>query len=106
MCEITSVRLHRRQTLKAGLIFGALSPFFTRRAALADPRAFAHETEARWLAGLAPLPGVEPSAEWKTYAQAENERWQLSQPRVKAMQDWAAKEVAPLVPADHTLFYP
>lgn len=105
MCETLNVRLHRRQTLQAGLLFGAFAPFFAYpRAAFAEGSAA--DTQARWLAGLAPLPGVEPSAEWRAYAQSENERWQLSQPRIRAMQDWSAKELVPLVPPDHTVFYP
>lgn len=105
------MRLHRRQTLKAGLasccaglLSPLLSPLFSIREARADGAS--EDARARWLAGLSPLPGLEPSAEWKSYAQAENDRWQLSQARVKAMQDWSAKELTSLVPADHTLFYP
>ena len=62
--------------------------------------------QARWLAGLAPLPGVDPGAEWRAYAQAENERWQSSQGRVKAMQDWATREIASLLPTEAAVFYP
>lgn len=105
MCEALSVRLHRRQTLQAGLICGVLAPFLSYpRAAFAEGSSA--DTQARWLAGLAALPGIEPSAEWRAYAKAENERWQLSLPRIKAMQDWSAKELAPLMPPEHTVFYP
>lgn len=79
---------------------------------LASKQAFAGDVpadtnaQARWLAGLAPLPGIEPSAEWRAYAQAENERWLASQARVKAMQDWAARDIAPLLPSEPVVFYP
>jgi len=97
------VRLSRRQSLQAGLLLGSLSPL-AAQTALADTSNA--ETQARWLAGLAPLPGIAESAEWSAYAKTENERWLLTQARVKAMQDWATKELVPLVPADHSVFYP
>jgi hypothetical protein len=103
MCQTRSVRLSRRQSLHAGLIFGALTPFVARTALAEGSTA---DTQARWLAGLAPLPGIAESAEWTAYAKAENERWQLTQARVKAMQDWSTRELVPLVPADHSVFYP
>ncbi len=64
------------------------------------------DAQARWLAGLAPIPGVDPGAEWRAYAQAENERWQSSQARVKAMQDWSTREIAPLMSPEPSVFYP
>jgi hypothetical protein len=88
-------------------VLGALASASRPRVALADDsRDLPADAQARWLAGLAPLPGIEPGAEWRAYAQAENERWQASQARVKAMQDWATREIAPLLPAEPTVFYP
>ena len=94
--------MSRRQSL----LLAAASPFVAR-AAFADlATASTVDSQARWLAGLAPLPGVAESVEWSVYAKAENERWQQTQARVKAMQDWATRELVPLVPADHSVFYP
>jgi len=60
--------------------------------------------QARWLAGLeaAKAPAPEPTAEWRAYAQTENDRWAASAARIKAMEDWAAKELS----ADQTILYP
>jgi hypothetical protein len=93
------VRLRRRQVLALGALL-AVRP----RAALADDVSL--DAQARWLAGLAPLAGIGPSGEWRTYAQAEDERWQGAQPRLKAMTGWSARQILPLVERDHTLFYP
>lgn len=68
------------------------------------PSAF--EAQARWISGEAPLPSLEPSAEWKAYAQGESERWQLAKSRVAAMRDWSTREVQPLLPPSPTVFYP
>src|SRR3954451_12944091 len=95
--------LTRRQTLQAGLALGVMAPLMAARVAYAGESS---DAQARWLAGVAPLPGIEPGAEWKAYAQAENERWQASQARVKAMQDWASREIAPLMRAEAAVFYP
>lgn len=94
--------------LGAGLV-GALWPLspgspLTPRLARADGATA--DTLARWIAGLAPLPGTPPSAEWGAYAGLEDERWAASQAHIKAMQDWSAREIAPLVPTDYSLFYP
>jgi len=90
--------------LQAGLALGSLARVLTPHDAFAgDSPAGA---QARWLAGLAPLPGIEPGAEWRTYAQAENDRWQSSQARVRAMQDWSTREIAPLLPPEPVVFYP
>jgi hypothetical protein len=48
----------------------------------------------------------EPSAEWDAYAKAEDERWSAIQTRLKSIQEWTARELGPLVPADRALFYP
>jgi hypothetical protein len=105
MCQAQGVRLLRRQTLKVGLLSCLAGPAaLLPRAARAEDAS--PDAQAQWLAGLAPLPGVEPSAEWRAYAKGESERWLVTQPRVKAMQDWAARELAPHVAPGHTLFYP
>lgn len=93
------VRLRRRQALATGVLLSVFP-----RAAFGDVLPF--DMQARWLAGLAPLAGTEPSAEWTAYAQAENDRWKLAQGRLKAMIDWSSREIVPLVPRDYTLFYP
>jgi hypothetical protein len=87
-----------------GLVLGSLGAASTPRRAFASD--LSADAQARWLAGLAPLPGIEPGAEWRAYAQAESDRWQASQARIKAMQDWATREIAPLLPTDPTVFYP
>ena len=109
MCQVLTVRLSRRQILAGGLTLAASSPASLpvrnafADAALSDTHTHA---QARWLAGLMPLPGLDPSAEWAAFAQLENERWLQSQPRIKAMQEWSAKELQPLVPPEHAVFYP
>lgn len=60
---------------------------------------------ARWIAGVDPPASFEPSAEWRAYAKTESERWLASAPRVKAMEDWSAKELT-AVPADRPVVYP
>lgn len=62
--------------------------------------------QARWLAGMDPPKAFEPSAEWRAYAQAENDRWVASAARIKAMEDWSAKELAALVSGDKPVLYP
>lgn len=105
MCETLRVPLLRRQTLKLGLLgLGAASMGPPARTARADGVSI--DVLARWLAGLEPLPGVEPSADWKAHATTEKERWLVTQPRVKAMQAWASRELAPLLPEGHSVFYP
>lgn len=90
--------LPRRQLLAAGLAL----PF--ARPAFADSSAI--DVQARWLAGIGLLAGVEPSTEWKSYASAETDRWKQAEPRTKAMTDWSSREITPLLSPDHTLFYP
>ncbi len=105
MWQVLTVRLSRRQVFAGGLMLAASSSVRTAFAdgALSDTHTHA---QARWLAGLMALPGLDPSADWEAFAQLENERWLQSQPRIKAMQEWSAKELAPLVPPEHTVFYP
>src|SRR5207253_531172 len=59
----------------------------------------------RWVAGLDPPKSFEPSAEWRAYATKEGERWLASAVRIKAMEDWSAKELT-AVPADRPVVYP
>jgi hypothetical protein len=104
MCERRSVsvlRLSRRQSLVAAAALACARPASADGASTTQAN-----LQARFLAGLAPLPGLEPSVEWKTYAEAETDRWKSTQPRVKAMQDWSAKELSGLLHAEYTLFYP
>jgi hypothetical protein len=84
------------------LLAATLAPL-PRAARAGGPPAAA---QARWLAGLAPLPGIDPGAEWRAYAQAESERWAASQARIKAMQDWSATQLGPIMPSAPTVFYP
>ncbi|MDF2696169.1 MAG: hypothetical protein K0S65_4552, partial [Labilithrix sp.] len=93
------MRLLRRQTLLGGLLVAAFP-----RAAYGD--ATSAVTQSRWIAGASPLPSSEPNTEWVTYARGEEERWQSAQPRLKAMLGWAAREIAPVLPKDATVFYP
>jgi predicted component of type VI protein secretion system len=104
MCQKEAVRLSRREALRSGLVLGSLAIVGSASSALAGDSPVS--AQARWLAGVAPLPGIEPGAEWQAYAKAENERWVASQARVKAMQDWSTREVAPLLPPEPAVFYP
>jgi hypothetical protein len=90
--------------LQGGLVLGSLACALTTRSVHAEESPAA--AQARWLAGVTPLAGVEPGAEWRAYAQAENDRWQSSLARVRAMQDWATREIAPLLPPEAAVFYP
>jgi hypothetical protein len=93
------VRLFRRQALLAGLL-----PLLPRTSSAEDTTV---GSQARWLAGgTGASSSFDRSDEWKTYAQRENERWAIAEPRVKAMQEWSVRELGPLLPPDHTLFYP
>lgn len=78
-----------------------LWPFAARAEEAVDP-----DAQARWIAGLEPPKAFEAGAEWRSYAQTENDRWAASAARIKAMQDWSAKELASVVPADRTVVYP
>jgi hypothetical protein len=49
---------------------------------------------------------VAPDAEWLAYAQAQDQRWERTLPRVRAMQGWADRELLPLVPQDRCVVYP
>jgi hypothetical protein len=91
------VRLARRSLL----IGSALWPLAVRAEDVVEP-----DFQARWLAGLEPPKAFEASAEWRSYAQTENDRWAASAARIKAMEDWSAKELASLVPADRPVLYP
>ncbi len=102
MCQTTAVLLPRRQTLLLGLT--VLAGATSARPARAGDAPAGHL--ARWIAGMAPAPGVPAGAEWTAYARLEDERWAREVARVKAMQEWAARELAPLLPADRPVFYP
>ncbi|MBX3226186.1 MAG: hypothetical protein KIT84_28565 [Labilithrix sp.] len=86
------------------LVLGAFAA-----AALGGGRARADDegenARARWLAGLEPPRAFEASAEWRAFAQTETERWQATAPRIKAMEDWSARELASL-PFDRPVVYP
>jgi hypothetical protein len=94
----SGVQLLRRQALLAGLL--PLVP----RAAFAEESSA--DAQARWIAGLSAPPGAPSSPEWTAYAAAENERWQLSRPRLTSMHDWSSRELTPFLPKEHLLFYP
>lgn len=91
------MRLGRRPALIGGLLW----PLAARADDAVEPNA-----QARWLAGLDPPKVFEASAEWRSYAQTETDRWGASAARIKAMEDWSAKELASRVPADRPLLYP
>ena len=103
MCQSSGVRLPRRQTLLLGLGLGLAVGTRSRSARAEESAASA---AARWIAGMAPAPGVLPSAEWTAYARTEDARWEKEVPRIKAMQEWSARELSPLLPADRPVFYP
>lgn len=84
------------------LIGGALA--LATRAAHAEESAF--DFQARWLAGMDPPRAFEATSEWRSYAQTESDRWAASSARLKAMEDWSAKELASLVPSDRPVLYP
>lgn len=96
------MRFPRRHALKLGLALVAVP-----RAASSEERPV--QATARWLAGMAPLPGRPPSAEWAAYARVLDERWKHDAPRLEAMGAWAKRELAPLVrdpSGARPLFYP
>lgn len=101
MWKNLEVRLGRRPFL-VGSVAGTL---FRSATAHADD-AVDPDFQARWIAGLEPPKAFEASAEWRSYAQTENDRWTASAARIKAMEDWSAKELASLVPADRPVLYP
>ena len=92
--------MRRRDLLLAAALLG-----LPRGARAADP-VIPDDTIARWLAGLAVPPGVQPSLEWSAFAAAEEERWGREAPRVLAMRQWSARELAPLIPQDRPVLYP
>jgi hypothetical protein len=76
------------------------------RAARADGGAPSDDAIARWLAGLAPLPGMQATSEWLSYAAAEDDRWARLQPRIRAIRNWSKRELASFVPPDRPILYP
>jgi hypothetical protein len=103
MCEKVRVRLSRRQTLLHvfGRVLGAGVLPFVPRVALAESASA--DVIARWLAGTTDL---HRSEEWSAYAKLEDERWRASQGRLRAMQEWSARELGPLLTPDQAVFYP
>lgn len=91
------MRLARRP-----LLLGALSALAARTARAEE---LDENARARWVAGIDPLKSFDPSAEWRAYAKTEGERWLATAPRIKAMEDWSAKELT-TIPADRPVVYP
>ena len=103
MCDRTCVRaLGRRRALVTAPVALWLSA--SSRVALAAGRGV--DERARWLAGIAPLEGAPPSDEWRAYARREDERWALTDARVRAMRAWSARELGAVLPSSYSLFYP
>jgi hypothetical protein len=75
------------------------------RTGLADGQATPDDI-ARWLAGSAPLPGLQPTGEWLAYSAAEDTRWAQATGRLRAMQEWAKRELLPVIPHDRPVLYP
>jgi hypothetical protein len=60
---------------------------------------------ARWIAGMASSIGATP--EWQAYATGEDERWMRTREmRLAPMQEFAGREVAPLLGREPIVFYP
>lgn len=97
-CDNRCVHLSRREALLSGLV--SLLPGH------ASATEASTDAQARWLAGMAPLPGTDRSSEWSAFAKVEDDRWRVTETRVRAMQRWAATELGPLLPADAAVFYP
>jgi hypothetical protein len=98
MCHSSGVHLPRRQALKLAVCLAALPRL--ARAEDGGPDAM-----ARWLAGM-PAPAMPATPEWLAYARAEDLRWKRAATRVAVMQEWSARELTPLLPADRPVFYP
>lgn len=92
----------RRAVLSFGVALGA-SAIASR--AGAEEAASAAE-RARWIAGIEPLPGAAPGAEWRAFSALEGERWQAARARLSAIELWTARELRPLPGATSSLFYP
>src|SRR5262249_41869238 len=63
-------------------------------------------TEARWLAGVEAVAPFDATGPWAGYAQREDERWRQAAPRIRAIEDWSARNLANVVPPSATVFYP
>lgn len=94
------VRLSRRP-----LLLGAVAALGASGGGRARAEEAGESPRARWLAGIDPPRAFEPSGEWRAYAQAETERWATTATRLKAMEDWSAKELT-AVPLDRPVLYP
>lgn len=60
---------------------------------------------ARWVAGVAPLHGIEPTVEWRAFADLESERWQSAKARLSSIDAWAGRELRTIA-SSLSLFYP
>lgn len=96
--------LSRRQILVGGTALGA--SLATLRASAEDRDSATQHRRARWVAGVEAFSPAMATAEWRAYSEVERQRWQASEPRRSAIQEWAARELDPLLPAEHSLVYP
>ena len=96
MCE-------NRGVVRRGFILG--SAVIAALPGTARAEESAEDSRARWLAGMPS--GTPATADWQVYAASEDDRWQRSiEARVKPMHDFGAREIQPLLPADHAVVYP
>jgi hypothetical protein len=97
----STLRILRREALLAGLALAL--PRLARAETAEDGEA---NRVARWLGGVEALPGTPPDEEWVAYAMGESERWGRQEPRLRAMQAWARRELASAVSWDRPVVYP
>lgn len=97
--ESASSRMFRREALLAALVLA-----LPRRARADVPP----DSVAQCLAGMAgaSVAPARDTAEWASYARREDERWEHEGPRLRAMQEWSARELAPLLPRERPVIYP
>jgi hypothetical protein len=99
-----SLRLRRREALAAGICLALGAPARIARAEVFPESPT--DAQARWLAGTAGLAHSPADPEWVEYAQAQDRRWDLTLPRVRAMQRWSEQELESVVPPDRPVIYP